>query len=317
MKYNAPSNTPATILVPEPPYIDGNPAGGIKGSIPPAAAIEHPMREILNVITFPGLVPTESDLTQLLQAIQLMISSAISGIGGGGGGGGSGAVPTDFARFPIYPEIKTGGGYFTVSAITGQVTIDAGQQFVWRGGILHNTTDTVVGDRQFATVANKTYHLRWRYNGGTPIYQLLDLADISYNPSAGSETATGFDSNYDDMLIARVVTNGANTPTVVPLLNIDRHIVQGTAIGPKGTLGVNTAEGVGGGAGVLPTAITQFQLIPLNFARKADAYLSVINDLDMAKANEMNIGVMVLDRYQARVWAQGDLDTTIGWTVRL
>lgn len=54
------------------PYIDANPAYGIEGSIPPAPAIEYPMREILAVIEGAGIVPDGKDLTQLLQAITLI-----------------------------------------------------------------------------------------------------------------------------------------------------------------------------------------------------------------------------------------------------
>ncbi len=44
-----------------------------RGSQPPAAAIEHPMREITNVITAAGLTPDGGDLTQLSQAIAALI----------------------------------------------------------------------------------------------------------------------------------------------------------------------------------------------------------------------------------------------------
>ena len=47
-------------------YQDGNPEAGILGSIVPAAAIERPQREILNVLTAAGLTPSDTDLTQLL-----------------------------------------------------------------------------------------------------------------------------------------------------------------------------------------------------------------------------------------------------------
>ena len=52
------------------PYVDANPATGVEGSPVPAAAIEHPQREIANVITAAGLTPDVGDLTQLYQAIQ-------------------------------------------------------------------------------------------------------------------------------------------------------------------------------------------------------------------------------------------------------
>ncbi|MDA8258386.1 MAG: hypothetical protein M0Z99_22615 [Betaproteobacteria bacterium] len=52
------------------PYVDANPATGVEGSPVPAAAIEHPQREIANVITGAGLTPDVGDLNQLYQAIQ-------------------------------------------------------------------------------------------------------------------------------------------------------------------------------------------------------------------------------------------------------
>lgn len=54
------------------PYINGNPESGQSGSIPPAAAIEYPQREIINALLAAGLVPTNNDLTQLTQAIKLL-----------------------------------------------------------------------------------------------------------------------------------------------------------------------------------------------------------------------------------------------------
>lgn len=59
------------------PYIDANPAYGIQGSIPPANAIEHPMREIEHVIKESGLTPTEDDLTQLYKAIEIIVDEKI------------------------------------------------------------------------------------------------------------------------------------------------------------------------------------------------------------------------------------------------
>ena len=52
------------------PYIDANPGSGIDGSPVPAAAIEHPMREILAVISAAGIAPSEANLGQLLAALR-------------------------------------------------------------------------------------------------------------------------------------------------------------------------------------------------------------------------------------------------------
>lgn len=54
-------------------YSDGNPSGGVEGSAVSAAAVEHVMREVVNVIDQAGLDPDEDDLTQLYQAIVQII----------------------------------------------------------------------------------------------------------------------------------------------------------------------------------------------------------------------------------------------------
>jgi hypothetical protein len=52
------------------PYINGNPAEGVGGSIPPAAVFEYPQRELLGVIEKSGIVPSDGDLLQLAKSIR-------------------------------------------------------------------------------------------------------------------------------------------------------------------------------------------------------------------------------------------------------
>jgi hypothetical protein len=66
MKYEAPYGTSD----PNSSYINGNPSTGTMGSIPPAASIENPQREIVNFITKSNLAPTDADLYQLAKAVQ-------------------------------------------------------------------------------------------------------------------------------------------------------------------------------------------------------------------------------------------------------
>jgi hypothetical protein len=66
MKYEPPYGSPGS----NDPYINGNPSTGTMGSIPPAASIEYPQREIVNFITGAGLTPTDTDLKQLLKAVR-------------------------------------------------------------------------------------------------------------------------------------------------------------------------------------------------------------------------------------------------------
>lgn len=63
---------------PDAPYVTGQP-GVRRGSPVPAEAVENPQREIVKVITEAGLTPDNDDLTQLWQAIQLIVNRS-SGI---------------------------------------------------------------------------------------------------------------------------------------------------------------------------------------------------------------------------------------------
>jgi hypothetical protein len=84
MQYNQPLDQPSN---PNAPYVDGNPAAGIQGSIVPAASIEYDQREAVEVITranvrgysdfsgVPCAVPANTDLSQLRKAIEGFITN--------------------------------------------------------------------------------------------------------------------------------------------------------------------------------------------------------------------------------------------------
>ena len=76
MKYEAPYG----VSDPNASYINGNPSTGTMGSIPPAASIENPQREVVNFIGASGLTPTDADLNQLAKAVQNgQVTTAIDG----------------------------------------------------------------------------------------------------------------------------------------------------------------------------------------------------------------------------------------------
>jgi hypothetical protein len=58
-------------------YVDAQPALGIEGSVVPAAAIEHPQREILDVIEAAELEPDGASLTQLRAAILALAGAEV------------------------------------------------------------------------------------------------------------------------------------------------------------------------------------------------------------------------------------------------
>jgi hypothetical protein len=67
-------NQPYGVSDPNAAYVNGNPSTGTMGSIPPAASIEYPQREIVAVIAAANLAaPSNSDTSQMAKAIQSML----------------------------------------------------------------------------------------------------------------------------------------------------------------------------------------------------------------------------------------------------
>lgn len=167
--------------------------------------------EIGDIINHAGIVGDNNDLTQLRQAVLALIAAAT------GGGDTSQFLLTSQAkaRLPIFPEVASADGKINVtSPSAGTVRVPSGVIFIHRGVVEVTTTE-----EDFPTAASKTYHIRWSESGG---YELKDLADVGYNPSTLAESDSSFDTTYDDMLIARVVTNSGNNATITNLVNSNR-----------------------------------------------------------------------------------------------
>lgn len=181
-----------------------------------------PQAEIGHVISNAGLVPTNSDFTQFRQAIELMIADAIYNLDlpdTPPDPDTSAFVRLNLARirFPIFPVALTSNGKVgAYSPSTGVVRIPGGVWLLHRG-IYQFSTHQI----DLSTSPNKTYHLRWSYNPDTTsgTYELKDLSDSSYNPGSLPETNSKFDSSFDSMLMARVVTTSTNSPIVTDLVN--------------------------------------------------------------------------------------------------
>ena len=172
------------------------------------------MAQFREAIRGMGIAENETDDTMLLKCFQALQNS-------------------NWLNLPIYPESLENDWLIDVTAGTGEVIVDAGQSFLHRGWNAVLTNDYTLGNRSKAHSANKTYHLRWQYNAGSPQFVLKDTADVVYNPTAAAETNAGFDSTFDDMLIAKVVTNGSNVATITKLLNkavlVDEVLNEGQA----------------------------------------------------------------------------------------
>lgn len=136
---------------------------------------------------------------------------------------------TDIAAdSPIHPEILTADNKAALTSSTAEVVVSAGTAFIHRGINRYSTDSFSAPARTFATTSSKTYHLRWYAPGHTlapkvtyPVGRLMlrDLADVAYNTGSVAETSNVFDTTYDDMLIARVVTSAGNVPTVTAMKN--------------------------------------------------------------------------------------------------
>lgn len=164
--------------------------------------------ELGHVITHAGLTPTDARFTQVREAIQALIAAAT------GAGDTSQFLLTTQARvrLPIFPEIQTNAGLMSAfSPGVGLVRVPGGVTFLHRG-IFPITTTQI----DLPTDASKIYHLRWDSTNG---FRLRDLATAGYNPNALAETNALFDSTYDDMLVARVITNSSNIATITNLVN--------------------------------------------------------------------------------------------------
>lgn len=173
--------------------------------------------ELGAIVNEAEITPSDSDDTTVLQAILALIDAAT----GGGTADNYVLMSQARARLPFYPDVQHSDGHLNVtSPSTGQVRVPAGRVFSHRG--IYSVTTI---EEDFATLSNKTYHLRWNPTDG---FSLNDLTDSGYNPTALAETNAAFDTTFDDMLVARVVTNSSNVATITNLLNRARLVSQTT-----------------------------------------------------------------------------------------
>lgn len=201
------------------------------------------------------------------------------------------------AYLAMYPNATLGGG---VTLSTGQIIVNSsGSNFcIWRGSSAKDATQLTGGQRTFATVANKTYHLRWsRVNG----LLLRDLADVSYNPGALAETNAAFDSTYDDALMGRVTTNGSNVLTFQALANSPRLETVGIAALSVTSSGTNTTTG--SATVTLNWARTPFVMLSQQQAQAVDS---------TAHENDFNIGLSASSRYGFSISMLDDWVTALG-----
>lgn len=207
---------------------------------------------------------------------------------------GSGIVVSGLA--PFFPEVETVDGKLSVSVGSGQIVIGSAQTFIHRGTRRIDCNAYSPANRTFATVANKTYHLRWKWNNGSPAFSLNDLASVVYNSGSAAETSEVFDTAFDDMLIAKVETNGSNGITVTTLVNKHQHYLEGSHVwgnsaAPGGTWQNDTA----------PEDWTGGVDITVNFARRVQAGLVGITDCTIGSGVEYAALAVGKSRYRLHI----------------
>lgn len=256
------------------------------------------------VLRFDGSRPQPGDLKSGVRTAWVYSAAAASG---------SGAwliTPWALAligldRLPIYPEIDTAGNTLAVTATTGQVVVNADQVFRHRGHRVVNTSDVASGARTFSTAANKTYHLRWTWSGSSGAYSLVDMTAAS-----PAEDNRQYDSTYDMMLIARVVTNGANLPTVTILKNKHDLNARGELLFTDVTWS---------GDLVAPSALAHGTLVTLDWGRRARAAMammtsiSTVNGSDTLTTQQLNVGVDSRSRHALVVTYQKTQNPQTGY----
>lgn len=191
--------------------------GATDGTAVQAVFLNGVLQQLRRAIRGMGVTEDNADDDMLLKAIQ----AAASGLA---------SEASLLVNMPIHGFVGAAGLIGTTTAL-GQIIVQTGQNIVRRGVRAYAMDDISLANRTFATIASRTYHLRWYAPGigrATPASSwpagrlfLEDLLDTAiYNPSSLAETAASFDSTYDSILLARIVTNGSNSLTVTPLLGL-------------------------------------------------------------------------------------------------
>lgn len=199
-------------------------------------------------------------------------------------------------RLPIFPEIDTVSNTLAITAAGGQIVIDAAQQWRHRGHRIINTSDTLLAARTFATAANKAYLLRGAVAAGAVSYSLVDVT-----AAGAGELAESYDSTFDDMLIAKITTNGANAATVVALKNKHRLEAQGELL---------FSDVAWAGDLVAPSAMLHGTVLTQNWGRRPKAAMAMMTSIstkatsDTLGTQQINVGINVRSRYQALVTYQ-------------
>jgi hypothetical protein len=227
MKYSQPYG----ISDPEGPYVNGNPSTGTMGSIPPAASIEHPQREIVNFLTDAGgvgLTPSASDLHQLAKGIQ----------SGGVNYADDTGTPNQLVvtLVPPPPALRKGLAVYTIvkydNYVGGPSTLNL--NILGAKPIKHlDHTDLKQGELKAGTLALFVYDgTAWQWvsapYAGIVTGTLLAPRDYYINPATGNDNNDGLTAGT----AFRTINNGVSRCTSINLngYSITLHLANGTYV---------------------------------------------------------------------------------------
>lgn len=209
------------------------------------------------------------------------------------------------AKLPIHAEIKAANGVLTVTAGAGNVVV-TGDVIRWRGFKEFDLTGLSLANRTFATIASQTYHLRWYAPGigrATPAANwplgrlyLESIGDAAYNASGFVESNSAFDTTFDSLLIARVVTSAGNAATITTLVNLSKM---------AGTISRASVKQVA----------NQSMDHVVNWGRTPLVSLNSISPPDGDRDTDPGVYPAYVDRYMVTVTAIGwsDEQVNLGW----
>lgn len=243
--------------------------------------------EIGAVIDQAGITQTDERHTLLREAIEALINAAT----GGGDPAQYLLINQARARLPIYPDVQNVDGRIVPTMpVAGTIRLPGGVNFLHRGIFPVTTAQT-----DFATTASKIYHLRWTPADG---FQLKDLADPVYNPGGLAETDVSFDTGYDNMLIARVVTNSGNVATITALRNNDRIL---TEITNNGEITNNSGGNIATRTATFSWNLSRRPIMAVNYTQVSSGHSGYLNDFDQLIRRE------TFNRYGASIHLMYDL----------
>ena len=164
-----------------------------------------------------------------------------------------------------------------------KIEIDRGQIFNWRGTWNINTGAFSESERSFDLAPSATYHLRWQPSDG---FLLFNLNDVTYNPQGLAESSAVFDTTFDDMLIAKIITDEQGITEIITFRNTQRLLVQWLSNQPSKIQASST-----GAAFYDSTSVAN---LSLQWSRTPCVYWQGVSGLDYGSNYRASLGIINL-----------------------